>query len=244
MILIFSVTIRQLVRRRVSLVTSLFCLSPVLLAIVYRLSDSTADPERWTARVLFSGLVVAVVLPLAALIYGTSSLGNEIEDGTASYILAKPVPRWKIAIAKSLAAWAPCALSVFAGVLASGLITFESSDRDRIVLGFSIAVILGSLVYCLVFVLLSLITSRALIIGLVYVVLWEGAITSLFGGARVFSVRQYSLGVADLVSQAAPRAFRADLGGIESLALMALVAALASFLTVRRLSTFEVREKN
>ena len=43
------------------------------------------------AHVLLDGLVVTTLLPLAALVYGTAALGAEIEDGTAVYLLSKPV---------------------------------------------------------------------------------------------------------------------------------------------------------
>ncbi len=243
MTVILSLTFQQLLRRRASIFTSLFCLSPVLLAIVYRLSDPATDPDRWTARVLFSGLVVAAVLPLAALIYGISSLGNEIEDGTALYLLSKPLPRWKIVAAKILVAWLLCGTSVSVGALVAGLIVLQGGDPEGVVQGFSAALALGSLVYCALFVLLSIVTSRALIAGLVYVFLWEGLITGLFSGTRVFSVRQYCLGVADLFARASPRTFQGNLDGVESLVLMGLVAAGAALLAARRLQSFEVREK-
>ena len=43
-------------------------------------------------------------MPLVALIFGTAALGSEIEDGTAVYLLIKPIPRWQIALAKILVA--------------------------------------------------------------------------------------------------------------------------------------------
>ena len=43
-------------------------------------------------------------MPLVALILGTAALGSEIDDGTAVYLLIKPIPRWRIALAKILVA--------------------------------------------------------------------------------------------------------------------------------------------
>ena len=51
---------------------------------------------------LLEGLTVTTVLPLVALVYGTAALGAEIEDGTAVYLLAKPIPRSRIIFAKLL----------------------------------------------------------------------------------------------------------------------------------------------
>ena len=52
-------------------------------------------------RTLYQGLVVAIVLPLTALLVGTSALGDEFEDGTAVYLLTKPIPRWQILLRRS-----------------------------------------------------------------------------------------------------------------------------------------------
>ena len=39
-------------------------------------------------------------MPLVALILGTAAIGSEIDDGTAVYLMIKPIPRWRIALAK------------------------------------------------------------------------------------------------------------------------------------------------
>ena len=46
---------------------------------------------------------------------------------------------------------------------------------------------------------LSSFTSRALAIGLGYVLLWEGVLSGLFEGTQVFSVRQATLGLAAML---------------------------------------------
>ena len=47
-----------------------------------------------------------------------------------------------------------------------------------------------------VFTALGAPTSRALIIGLVYVLLWEGVLAGLLEGTRFLSIRQATLGLA------------------------------------------------
>ena len=49
-------------------------------------------------------MLVRTVLPLVALVLGTAALGSELEDGTAVYLMIKPVPRWRIVGAKMLVA--------------------------------------------------------------------------------------------------------------------------------------------
>ena len=100
---IFVLTIRQFFGQRRSLLLFLLAFVPLGLAVIYRAGDHI-DQQDWTANVLLNGIVITTVLPLACLIFGTSALGSEIEDGTAVYILARPVPRGEIIVAKFAAA--------------------------------------------------------------------------------------------------------------------------------------------
>ncbi len=47
------------------------------------LSDAVIEPAD------FDEIIIATVLPLIALVFGTSALGSELEEGTIVYLLAK-----------------------------------------------------------------------------------------------------------------------------------------------------------
>ncbi|HEY5476378.1 MAG TPA: ABC transporter permease subunit [Tepidiformaceae bacterium] len=239
---IFVLTIRQLLGRRRAFLMAAFGLLPIGAAVIFRMSAPNVDAQRWTVVVLLNGLVVTTLLPLVALVFGTSAMGGEIEDGTAVYLLSKPVPRWQVVIAKLLAAWLATSLLVGLSTVISGIIAMNGAPQDGIVIGFAIAMMLGALVYTAIFVLLSIVTSRALIAGLIYVFFWESVVTSIFSGTKIFSVRQYTLGVARLISTASTNTFDSRLDGNEALWLMAAVSALAIVLAVRRLQRFEIGE--
>lgn len=240
---IVELTIRQLLGRRRTLLMAGFALVPVAVAVLVRLAaDDETDLARFTANGLLGTLVVATLLPLVALVMGTAALGAEIEDGTAVYLLGKPIPRLRIVLSKLLPAWLATATIVLASTIAAGAIGIGDAGDGDIVGAFAIAVVLGALVYCCLFICASVVTSRALIAGLVYVFLWEGTITRLFQGTRVLSVRQYTLGVADMLSETSERTFEARLGGTEALMLMAVVALGATLLAAWRLEHFEIGE--
>lgn len=238
---ILTLTLRQLVGRRPALLMVAFAALPVFVAIIFRIADPDVEQERWAANVLLKGLIVTTFLPLATLIFGTMALGSEIEDGTAVYLLSKPVPRSHVIGAKLAAAWLPAGLLVLLSTEASAAIALQGTGGASILVGFTVATALGSMVYCCVFVLLSVLTSHALIGGLIYVFLWEGVVTELFSGTRIFSVRQYTLGVADLIANTSQRTFEANLGGVAALVLMFVVGTTAVGVAIRRLSRFEVR---
>ncbi|HEY5639808.1 MAG TPA: ABC transporter permease, partial [Dehalococcoidia bacterium] len=191
---VFTLTLRQFAGQRRSLLMFGLALVPVALAIIYRLGEH-ADQHHETANFL-ADVVVTAILPLACLILGTSALGSEIDDGTAVYILAKPVPRREIIVAKFAAVVLISAAFVVPATGVSGLIGLQGVSGEGIVAGFVVATLVGVFAYTAVFILLSIATSRALLVGLAYVFIWEGLMTELFSGARYLSIRQYCLGIA------------------------------------------------
>ena len=59
-----------------------------------------------------------------------------------------------------------------------------------------VAVLAGGTAYAAAFTTLGVVTSRALIVGLAYTVLWEGVLAGLLEGTRYLSIRQATLGIA------------------------------------------------
>jgi ABC-2 type transport system permease protein len=239
---ILHLTLRQMLGRGRTILIGLLALLPVLVALVYRLGSQDTDQQEWAATVLLDGFVVTTLLPLAALVYGTAALGVEIEDGTAVYLLSKPIRRSQIVVAKITASWMVTTATVLSSGLVAGAIALYGKPKAGILLGFGVGIVLGGLVYSALFVMLSVITSRALIAGLIYVFIWEGLVNGLFAGTRLLSVRHYTLGVADWFVDLPPSAFDAALAPATALALMLVFGAAATWYADRRLQRFEVGE--
>lgn len=243
---VIRLTARQLVAQKRTLLVLLLAAGPLLLAVIYQFTapkDHTDwTPQEFTATALYGVLVVGLLLPLCSLIFGTAALGSEIEDGTAVYLLSKPIPRSTILLSKLFVAWVATAAIVVTTTVVVGMIALWGFSTDGIVLGFAVGVALGALVYTAVFLLLSLLTGRALMIGLGYVFIWESLITGLFEGTRVLSVREYVRGVAAGISTAPRDIFDAQLGAGEAAVLAAVVLVVATAVAVRRLQRFEIGE--
>jgi ABC-2 type transport system permease protein len=240
-----SITARQLLGRRRGLLLVLLALVPVAIALLYRFAGDAADdvPPVEFASGLIEGVVVALVLPLTALVFGTAALGAEIEDGTAVYLLATPVQRWRIVLVKVAMAAAATIALVTPATLLTALIVLGTEDTHALAVGFALAVTVGAVAYCAVFVALSAFTGRALIVGLGYVFVWETFATNIFSGTRWASIREYTLGVADFISSAPSSAFAADLDGGSALVAATVVIVVAYALGVRFLSRFEIGER-
>jgi ABC-2 type transport system permease protein len=228
---IMRITARGLFGRRRFLL--LFPL-PVLLVGLTLLADGLgARPDEWAEPVLL-GIGLATLLPITALIVGTGVLGAEIDDGTVVHILAKPLPRWEIVLAKLAVAWLVTAVTCAVPLFIAGVI----ADSTRLGAALAAAAALGALAYCAFFLALSLLSHRPVLIGLLYVLLWEGLLGNFVSGTRVLSIQQYVVTVADKVADT--DLFRATLGGPVSV-VMALVFAVGfTWLAVDRLRSFSV----
>jgi ABC-2 type transport system permease protein len=235
---IAGITLRQLLSRRRTLLLLLLGGVLVLVAFVFRLAGEESRALPFTAQLL-ANLGIAVLMPLVALLFGTGAIGSELEDGTAIYLLAKPIRRSTILLTKLVVASA-CAILVTCGpMLLAGLIA-GGGLGDGLVVGFVGAAAIGSVLYSALFVTLSLTTSRALVFGLGYVLIWEGVLSGLFAGTRTFSVRQITLALADLFADAPPEVFAAQLDLATALVMAAIVLVAATALAIRRLSTLEI----
>jgi ABC-2 type transport system permease protein len=230
---ILSVTLRGLMGRRRLFLMLLLAAIPVLLGVLVQLRGGRADVERVLAI-----LVVQTVMPLVALILGTASLGPEIEDGTAVYLLTKPIRRWLVALAKIAVAIGITGLLVVPVTILTGLLVGGTRpDSLTTTFAFGVACLFGGAAYAAVFVALSTMTGRALIIGLVYVLIWEGSLGELLEGTRFLSIRQATLGIVSGLGGDVEKPLDAGVS-----AVVLTVAILASLLlTSWRLARFEVR---
>jgi ABC-2 type transport system permease protein len=237
---IVEVTLRGALGRRRTLLVALLALVPVAIAAIIRAAGTTTDGAELTAGLL-DGLVVTTVLPLVALVFGTGVLGSELDDGTAVYLLVKPIDRWRIVIAKLAVAAGITMALVFPATLLAGLVVGAGRGGESVALGFAIAVLPGSLVYAAGFVALSVVTSRALIAGLLYVFIWEGLLAGLFAGTALLSVRQYVLALAGWIAGADGRAITSSVEVQTAAVLAVVVFVVAVAIAIRRLGSWEVR---
>src|SRR5271155_3363386 len=96
-----GITMRATLGRKRAL---LFALPAVILILFTVALKASRPPSRpWPSHVLGT-FGFSVLLPLTALIIGSSVLGAEIDDGSAIHLLATPVRRSSVIITKFLVA--------------------------------------------------------------------------------------------------------------------------------------------
>lgn len=239
---IVRLTVRQLLGQKRSILMLVFALLPVLLAILYSLENDSIEAQEWTAESALANLVIGLVLPFTALVFGTAALGQEFEDGTAVYLLGKPIPRSTIIFSKLLVAWVATAAVVLISAIPTAFFGLAGEPQDGIVLGFAVGGVVGSLGYCAAFLWLSIVTSRALIAGLLYVFIWEGVVVSLFSGVKYFSVSEYAQGIAKAFITAPDYVFDPRLSTAPAVIFAALVTVVATWFAIRALQRWEIGE--
>jgi ABC-2 type transport system permease protein len=227
-----SITVRAALGRRRAVLYAIPPLILIGLAAILRIGHSS-DPT-WPSRILGT-FGFSVVLPLTALIIGTSVLGAEVDDGSVVHLLATPVPRRAIVATKFIVATVVTMLFGALPELLAGLI----ATGPRLALGLFAGALVAAVVYNALFVCLSTATSRALVAGLAYVVIWEGVLANVVGGARILSVSHYGLAVA--ASIAPGHALKPGVGLATACVLGAIVTAVTLGVAIRKLGSFTLR---
>ena len=237
---VLRLSLRQLAGVRRLLIVSLLTLLPVALALAIRFAsgdDNTGGGEFIDG--VIDALLVAGILPLVTMALATASFGNELEDKTLSYIMLKPLPRWKIALPKMLAPILVAGPLVVVSGAAAAYIGLDSGFKTPLAVG--VALLVGVVAYSAVFTWAGLITTRALSFAIVYVFLWEGVIGTFISGVRYLSVRGYTLAVMHGLDETDLESiservieFPAAIGGA------VLVTAVFFLLTIWRLRKMDV----
>lgn len=232
---IVGVTLRGLLGRRRTLLMLLLVALPVLVAVLIRLTVGGARTER-----ILDDMIIRVVLPLVALVFGTAALGSELEDGTAVFLMVKPVPRWRIIGAKMLVAAGLTVALIMPSTLLAGLIGGGLGPASvSTTFAYALAASLGGAAYACAFVAFSAFTSRALVVGLGYTMIWEGLLSGLLEGTRFLSIRQATLGLASGLAGGEADPERLDF--LLSVGIVVAVIVGAFVIGSLRLARFEIR---
>jgi ABC-2 type transport system permease protein len=223
----FSVTL-------VAAVSGLLLL-PVLFALAFASRGSlTGDPVAFLVQ-RYDTLVCGLAMPLIGLLLGTSAFSAEIEDGTLLYLVTTTTPRWWIVCVRVMYASTMTGLLSAFAVWSTGAIATAGSNPEHVTTAFTVAVLFGGTIYAALFTALALLTRRALVAGLVYVLFWEGALSRIFPALHYLSVRQWTLAVASSLTESSDQALQDGPSLAASLIGAALLVVLSVYIGGRQL---------
>jgi ABC-2 type transport system permease protein len=254
---IAGITLRATLSRKRALLFALPAVILILFTLALKASRPPARP--WPSHVLGT-FGFSVLLPLTALIIGTSVLGAEIDDGSIVHLLATPVRRSSVVVTKFLVATGLTMVfaaipELIAALIAGGgsapapagtgpvplgpgdgLVTISSG---KLALGLFVGALACSVIYNAVFVMVSVATTRAIAVGLLYVLVWETLLSNFVSGVKLLSVSHYGLGIAN--GFANDTALQAGLTVATSVVMGVIVTGLALALAVNLLSSFTLK---
>jgi len=242
-----SLTSRSLLGRKRTLVLLLLPLALLALCTLARVlagldSDIQSELDGQLAPALLTAFGLAILMPLLTLIAGTGSIGPEIDEGSIVYLLAKPLNRYSIVVTKlAVAVGVVIAFGVLPIAIAGVLLTGEIGV---VTVGFTVGSLAAGVAYCTVFLLLSVLTRNAVVIGLIYALIWESLVGGLVPGAQALSIQQWSLAVTQQVlGDSADRlGVEAAVGFGTGLVLLLIVAVVATAYAGRRLQTLRLND--
>jgi len=228
-----SITLRSALGRKRALLFGL----PALILVLVTLALKAGHPagSNWPSLILGT-LGFTVVLPLTALLVGTSVLGAEIDDGSIVHLLATPVRRSSIIATKFAVA---TVLTMLLAAVPELLAALIANGAAKLTLGLFAGALVGSVIYNALFIMFSAVTTRAVAVGLLYVLIWEGTLANAISGARVLSIGHYSLGIANAISP--DGALHAGLSLTTAVVMGAIVTAAALVVASWRLARFSLR---
>ena len=232
-----QLTARSLLGRRRAL---LLLMLPAVLLLLSAAARLLAGHDPDVSVGLLGGFALATVVPLLGLIAGNGAIGPEIDDGSIAYLLSKPLNRHAIVLSKLVIAVAVVTVVAALPTLLAGLLLLGTAEG--LAVGFAIGAGIAGLAYCALFVLLAIITRNAVVVGLIYVLIWESLVGSFVPGAQVLSIQQWALAVTERVLGPS-----ADALGVSSavsvatgVALLAVVVAGCTWFAGSRLRTLRL----
>ncbi len=190
-------TLRQHVRGRRLLVLSLLFALPGVLAAVINLAARFAPPAEGLKFALVLNLIPHALAPVAALLYSAGIIQDEVEEQTLTYLLLRPLPRWALYLTRLLATVLMTS-ALTAIFTAATLAVIALTAREPATAGFAEQSLktagllaLAQVAYCGLFGFLGLLMRRSLLVGVGYIVIFEGLLASLDTVARRLTVMYY-----------------------------------------------------
>ena len=142
-------------------------------------------------------LFLKFLLPILAVFIGTAIIADEVEEQTLPYLMVRPIPRWKIIFAKAMAGILTIGLILFVSLgLTYSLMVMDGGIGNWIsnipgLLQTGAVLILGLLVYVPFFGFLGGTLRRPLLIGLLFIFVWENTVVSIPSNVKLITVLHY-----------------------------------------------------
>lgn len=188
---LFRSSLKDLFRTKTLIATVLLALLPCALLALQKYKGSD-----YHAEIAYDSLVTLMVfgfiMAIVAVVYFTGVIVQELEQKTIVYLLTRPIPRWRILLAKFAAAFLATTVTVWLATFLLALVAFGPSKLGDSRLGRDLLILpVGVLAYGALFLLLATLLNRPLIYGLLFAFGWETWAPLMPGNFQRLSLASY-----------------------------------------------------
>jgi len=190
---IARLTLKRLLRGQVLWVALGIALLPVVVAAVLR--QSVHDPMERATFALDLYVVEMFVLSVVPAMFVASSIGEEIEDRTITYLWSRPLPRWHVTAGKLLAL-APVAMVItLLGWLAAMKVGTEAVAPRWTLVGIAAGALAISMVAAGI---ATLAPKHGMALTIIYFLLFDVPIGEIPASLQTLSITHQARGLAGI----------------------------------------------
>jgi len=236
-------SLRQALPVRRTIVLVLIQLIP---ALVYLLSTQNRTPSAALDSFVAvgAGMLLALAVPVVAIVLGAGAIGSERRDETLSFIALRPIPRSALAGVKTFAAIVAATAIGLVGALLLGIAHVAQHGDASLIVGMAFAVLVTTALYTSVLVPLGFLTDRAVLVAMVYLFVVEGGVISALPALATISPWRIGLAGFGAIASAPPQIADDLTGSLTSSVAMPVVAVIAVFAISVALSTVMLRRRD
>ncbi len=193
---IFFSSLREYLRPKRIFPWILLAIGGFLLAAAWpSLNRNATSNESYIA---VSEMLVFHVLALSSAIMTSAIVSQEVEQKTIVYLLTRPVSRWRLILFRYLASASVVAMLAIFGAICVGIGSFGLGFvGNRYFQHDLIALIVGALSYGALFLIISLVVNKAMMVCLLFAFGWETIVPNLPGEMYRLSIYSHIIGIAD-----------------------------------------------
>jgi ABC-2 type transport system permease protein len=212
---LLSWAVWDLVRPRKLIAMAVIALAGPVFAILIRIAAGR-EFDGGTAYGIATPLAVySFTMILLSVIFASGIVSSEMVGKTIPYLLTRPIPRWKILMAKWLGASIMVSAATMVACLLTALLTYGPSGLTSSAVTRDLLIIpVGAVSYCSLFTMLSVLSLKPWLFAISFGFLWESWIPFLPGDFKKLSVMSQLRALSPHTDAA-----RANSGALEVLSL-------------------------
>jgi ABC-2 type transport system permease protein len=166
---------------------------PALICLIGRqmLSADQFNAEH-SYNAIATLIVYSFTLTILSVVFATGVIALELEQKTIVYLLTRPVPRWRILLTRFIGKLTVVVVLCWLSTILLALCAYYPGQvfNERVMQDFKFLAV-GALAYGSVSLMLAALTSRPLILGLVFAFGWETWVPQVPGEFKRFSIMTY-----------------------------------------------------